>query len=82
MAFGKGIDKYAGNLINSFGDIWNFSHMFVFFIFSFIPLYYNYDSDMRYRVTQIAKNRFKKVMDNSSERIVVIKDEKIVYVND
>jgi hypothetical protein len=61
-------------LINKPSEVGSFTSMLIFGFFSSFTYYYNNDTDSIFKINQIAKNRFKKIMDISVEGIIIIKE--------
>jgi hypothetical protein len=76
------VSKYAYNQIISPGDLLNPFLLIMIVVATLFTYYFNKETDNGIRQNAIIKNRFKKIMDLSNEGIVIVKDQKIEYVND
>ena len=82
MILGSTMNKYSQNLIVKPIDSINFLLVTLVLIFAGFTSYYTLVLWERINKNNIAKNRFKKIMDMSEEGIVIIKEKTIEYVND
>tara|TARA_B110000285_G_C14755731_1_gene437261 strand:+ start:150 stop:416 length:267 start_codon:yes stop_codon:yes gene_type:complete len=63
-------------------DIFNLNALLIFIGAGGSIFYYHNKAYIDFRSQRKTKNRFKKIMDNSEEGIIIIKDKTIDYIND
>ena len=77
-----GIEKYSLGLVNKVEDLFNPMPIVIFICVAGFASYHHHASNLDYRSQRKTKNRFKKIMDNSEEGIIIVKDKIIDYIND
>jgi hypothetical protein len=77
-----GVEKYDNGFVINLKDFFNFGAVVVFSCLMASIFYYKYIAILEFRAITKTKNRFKKIMDCSEESIIIIKENKIDYMND
>ena len=74
--------RYNHQLINGLSDIFNFGGLMQIFLFTGCISLHNYRAERTFGQNMIVMNRFKQLMDKSTEGIIIMNEQTIEYIND